>query len=217
MIKALGGLLLDGVTIGIALLISLLVISGVVLVVVAVADGKTRLISLRLLLVLLALRVGLAFCSWIIVSASTSAATSNTSTGNALESVGQPVVQTLCSQVSFSALLYSCVAALLVVAIMQALSAVVGFFINHKKQRKQQRQQHQGQQQQSLPEPLGSGDVKLIGVCCLYLLPTQLAAFFIVMMMGALALAFYFMVRHHDKTFPFAPAIVAGCLVAFVM
>ncbi len=215
MIKALGGLLLDGVTIGIALLISLLVISGVVLVVVAVADGKTRLISLRLLLVLLVLRVGLAFCSWVIVSASTSAATSNA--GNALESVGQLVVQTLCSQMSFSALLYSCVAALLVVAIMQALSSVVGFLINHKKQRKQQRQQYQGQQQQFLPEPLGSGDVKLIGVCCLYLLPTQLAAFFMVMMMGALALAFYFMVRHHDKTFPFAPAIVVGCLVAFVM
>ena len=79
-----------------------------------------------------------------------------------------------------------------------------------------QQEQQESKKRPEFQEPLGSGDVKLIGACCLYLSFGRLPMFLLVVTAGSLCLALYFLVRYKDKTFPFAPAIVLGSLVAFM-
>ncbi len=214
---------MDGLVISVAVMVALLGASGVVLISVAVTDWKTRLISLRALAALVLLRMGLALCSLAIGCIENS--------GGNLDIALVSVVQTLCSQVSFSALLYSGISALGLVAVITLISAVVKACMVASAKRKQHKQHKQYEQcgwqelqelqetqkQREQQEPLGSGDTKLIGVCCLYLSFVQLPIFLLVVTAGSLCLALYFLVRYKDKTFPLAPTIVFACLVAFMV
>lgn len=63
---------------------------------------------------------------------------------------------------------------------------------------------------------LGSGDVLLVGVCCLYLIPVQMEVFFLVIALGGIVLAGLTYLARRETTFPFAPVIVLGCMIAFL-
>lgn len=220
------------------LVIGLFALAGAVMIGIALKDWETRLITLRALLVLLILRVGIAFCVFRVDCTAPDA------------SVGiETVYKALCEQLSWESLLYSGGNALLIVVVLTFIRAIVDGVITRRGQYKRSslfakevslfdiNKNHRdevnaklvlqtegeraggiryGKGESEERSSLGSGDIKLIGVCCLYLSTVQLALFLLVTTLMALLMTLYFLFRHNDTTFPCAPAIVSGCLIAFV-
>lgn len=66
-------------------------------------------------------------------------------------------------------------------------------------------------------DTLGLGDVKLIAAGCLFLNFGQALAALFIASLAALILALYFRKAHHDKTFPFGPALSLGFLLGYML
>lgn len=188
---------------GIVFLLFLFVLAGLLLASIVVEDWNTRLISLKTLIELVVVRVSLAGLT-ILVDSSAVDIGGEFSSSLAL----------FCEQLSFSSLGLSCAMAVVVVALIKGLNMVTKKLVwtlkgNNGPTRDGERA--------ALIEPLGAGDIKLVGVCCLYLSPLQLPVFVLLMTVAALVLAGYFFILHKETAFPFAPAIILGCLVAFIL
>ncbi len=65
-------------------------------------------------------------------------------------------------------------------------------------------------------QPIGGGDIKLFASCFLYLNLGQLFLMLLATSIAGLITAAVYWQRKHDPTFPFAPAIAIGFLVALV-
>lgn len=65
-------------------------------------------------------------------------------------------------------------------------------------------------------QPIGGGDIKLFAACFLYLNLDQLFLMLFATSIAGLITAAVYWLRQHDPTFPFAPAIAIGFLVALV-
>lgn len=188
---------------GIVFLLFLFVLAGLLLASIAVEDWNTRLISLKTLIALVVVRVSLAVLTLLVNSS--------------VVDVGGEFSSSLalfCEQLSFLSLGLSCVMAVVVVALIKGLSMVTKKLVWTLKGRVNP--VGDGERTASI-EPLGAGDVKLVGVCCLYLSPLQLPVFVLLMSAAALVLAGYFFILHKETAFPFAPAIILGCLAAFIL
>lgn len=187
---------------GMVFLLFLFVLAGLLLVSIVIEDWNTRLISLKTLIELVVARVSLAGLI-ILVDSSAVDIGGEFSSSLAL----------FCEQLSFSSLGLSCAMAVVVVALIKGLNMVVKKLVWTLKGNNGSRDG-----ERTVPiEPLGAGDVKLVGVCCLYLSPLQLPVFVLLMTVAALVLAGYFFILHKETAFPFAPAIILGCLVAFIL
>lgn len=188
---------------GMVFLLFLFVLAGLLLASIVIEDWNTRLISLKTLIELVVVRVSLA---GLIILADSSAVDIGGEFSSSLA--------LFCEQLSFSSLGLSCAMAVVVVALIKGLSMVTKKLVwtlkgNNGPTRYGER---------TVPiEPLGAGDVKLVGVCCLYLSPLQLSVFVLLMTVAALVLAGYFFILHKETAFPFAPAIILACLVAFIL
>lgn len=188
---------------GMVFLLFLFVLAGLLLASIVIEDWNTRLISLKTLIELVVVRVSLA---GLIILLDSSAVDIGGEFSSSLA--------LFCEQLSFSSLGLSCAMAIVVVALIKGLSMVTKKLVwtlkgNNSPVRYGER---------TVPiEPLGAGDVKLVGVCCLYLSPLQLPVFVLLMTVAALVLAGYFFILHKETAFPFAPAIILGCLVAFIL
>ena len=187
---------------GMVFLLFLFVLAGLLLVSIVIEDWNTRLISLKILIELV-VRVSLAGLI-ILVDSSAVDIGGEFSSSLAL----------FCEQLSFSSLGLSCAMAVVVVALIKGLSMVTKKLVWTLKGTNGPTRYGE----RTVPiEPLGAGDVKLVGVCCLYLSPLQLPVFVLLMTVAALVLAGYFFILHKETAFPFAPAIILGCLVAFIL
>lgn len=62
----------------------------------------------------------------------------------------------------------------------------------------------------------GMGDVKLLAACCLFLDPAQIMTMILLVCVVGVVLALGFKAFKGDSTFPFAPAIAVGALLAYV-
>lgn len=187
---------------GIVFLLFLFVLAGLLLASIVVEDWNTRLISFKTLIELVVVRVSLAGLI-ILVDSSAVDIGGEFSSSLAL----------FCEQLSFLSLGLSCAMAVVVVALINGLSMVTKKLVWTLKGNNGSRD---GERTASI-EPLGAGDIKLVGVCCLYLSPLQLPVFVLLMTVAALVLAGYFFILHKETAFPFAPAIILGCLVAFIL
>ena len=188
---------------GIVFLLFLFVLAGLLLASIAVEDWNTRLISLKTLIALVVVRVSLAGLTLLVDS-------SAVDIGGEFSSS----LALFCEQLSFSSLGLSCAMAVVVVALIEGLSMLTKKLMCTLKGNVNP----VGDRERTASiEPLGAGDVKLVGACCLYLSPLQLPVFVLLMSVAALVLAGYFFILHKETAFPFAPAIILGCLVAFVL
>lgn len=58
---------------------------------------------------------------------------------------------------------------------------------------------------------LGRGDVLLLAACCLFIAPSNLEAYLLLVPVFGIALALFWLIARKDKTFPFALALVWPC------